>query len=733
MDKISFHHFAAGAAAIALATGTAWAQGPATEGADAEIVVTAQKRVERLQDVPLAVSAVTAEAFLRRGQSKLQDYFATVPGLNISAQGNGQTNIAIRGVTTGQTTNPAVGIVIDDVPFGSSSALGYASRILPDLDPASLSRVEVLRGPQGTLYGASSIGGLVKFVTADPSTSELSGRAEIGVNSVAHGEAGLSGRGSINLPVSDSLAVRASGFYRRDGGYVDNVTTGEKDVNRINAYGGHVAALWTPTELLSVKLAALIQNVEGKGSSEVDANYLLQPQLGALRQARVPGADHYEIAARLFYGTINYDLGPATLTSVTSYGTSSYEASVESTFRFGDLAAAVYGVPGAALENDFFTKKLSQELRLTSSGEGPIDWMIGGFYTRERTAADQNVVALTAGGAPSGLVIGTLFPTKFRELAAFGSVTVKLGERFDIQAGGRYSGNRQRYTEIGSGPLTGDYVLAQNSRDTKFTYHITPRFRFSRDLMLYARVATGYRVGGPNPIASADAAAVGAPTEYGPDTTTNYEIGLKGSLLDRRVDFDLSFYRIDWKDIQLGLTNPANGYYYFVNGPSARSQGIEASWTLRPADGLSMVLNGAYNKARLTRDLPAGSGFGFDGDRLPFSARFTGSASVDQDIPLTDAVTGFVGGTISYVGRRLGEFGAGATNPRVVYPDYTQLDLRAGARFTGWTATVYATNLTDRRGVVGVSNNSRRPSVTSSYGVNYIRPRTIGVTLAKEF
>ncbi|KQS05010.1 hypothetical protein ASG11_12750 [Sphingomonas sp. Leaf357] len=722
-------------AACILCTSTAHAQSnasPTESEATGDIIVTAQKKSERLRDVPLAVSAILGDVLAERNQVRLQDYFATVPGLNISAQGNGQVNVAVRGITTGQTTNPAVGIVIDDVPFGSSSVLGYGSRIIPDLDPATLDRVEVLRGPQGTLYGASSIGGLIKFVTKDPSTAGGEGRVEGGINSVAHGAMGFSGRGSINVPLGTTLAVRASGFYRRDGGYVDNLTTGQKDVNRTDTYGGHIALLWRPVDPLTIKLAALLQNVEGDGSGDTDTDYRTQPLFGDLTQRRVPGADHYDFRSRLYSATLSYDFGAATLTSLSSLGTSDYRASVESTSRYGDLADSVSGVPGAALVNDFHTRKFSQEVRL--AGEGAVlDWLVGGFYTDEKTDADQKIFALAATGANRGLLLEALFPSTFREYAGFAALTVKLGERFDIQFGGRYGSNRQVYTEIGSGPLAGDYRLDQTSKDSKFTYQVTPRLRLNPNLMIYGRLATGYRVGGPNPLSTADATSAGVPKEFGPDTTTNYELGVKGSLPDRSVSFDVSVYRIDWKNIQLALTNPTNGFFYFINGPQAKSQGVEASVTLAPAKGTSFVLNAAYNDARLTRDLPTGSGYGFAGDRLPFSGDLSASAAFDQDFTLGADTTAFLGGTVTLVDDRKGEFGANAAAPRVEYPGYATLDLRTGVKYEGWSLTAFATNLTDQRGVVGATANARRVTVTTSFGVNYIRPRTVGLSIAKTF
>lgn len=731
-----FAHIATAASALAFGASGVSAAGAASagDGADEDmIIVTAQKREERLQDVPLSVSAISSESLLDRNQTRIQDYFANVPGLNISAQGNGQTNLAIRGITTGQTTNPAVGIVIDDVPFGGSNALAYASRLMPDLDPGSLARIEVLRGPQGTLYGASSIGGLLKFVTREPSMTETSWRGEVGASDVSGGAMGFSARGAANIPLTDKLALRASGFFRRDGGYVDNVLTGRSNVNRIESYGGHVAALWRPAEPLSVKLSALLQNVTSNGSSEVDTDASLRPVLGSLRQARLPGVDHYDIKSRLFYATIGYDLGSVDLTSVTGYGISDYSASIESTYRFGDLANRFFGVPGAALANDFRTKKFSQEVRLASSGENILDWVVGAFYTHETTSALQRIQALDAIGAVANSLQRTEFPTKFRELAGFASVTLHLGERFDIQAGGRYSGNKQDYEEEGVGRLGGNYRRAQTSRDHKFTYHVTPRFRISEDAMVYARVATGYRVGGPNPLTTADAAAAGVPTEYGPDTTTNYEIGLKGNAADGALTFDLSAYHIDWKNIQLALTSPTTGYYYFTNGPSAKSEGVEASLTVAPGGGLKIGFNASYNKAELKADMPAGSARAIAGDRLPFSSKFTASTSIDQDFGITDRWDGFWGAGLTYVGKRPGEFVSRPTSPRIVYPDYVSVDLRAGLRMEPWTLSFYVTNLTDARGVVGVSTNSRAPTATSFYGVNYIRPRTVGMTLATAF
>ena len=189
-----------------------------------EIIVTAQKREERIQDVPVSVTALKADDLLDRNQLRFEDFYVNAPGLSVAPdQLEGTARLAIRGLTTGGLSNPTVGVVVDDVPYGSSTGIG-SGYVVPNIDPTDLERIEILRGPQGTLYGASSMGGLVKYVTVDPSTDGLSGRFESDVDSVKNGEGlGYGVRGSVNVPLSDVFAIRVSGFDRRDPGYIDKI------------------------------------------------------------------------------------------------------------------------------------------------------------------------------------------------------------------------------------------------------------------------------------------------------------------------------------------------------------------------------------------------------------------------------------------------------------------------------------------------------------------------------
>jgi outer membrane receptor protein involved in Fe transport len=722
--------------------------GPATLE---EVVVTAEKRTERLQDVPVPVTAISSETLTANNEVRLQDYYASVPGLSVNASGNGQTSIAIRGITTGGTAggggNATVGITIDDVPYGSSSVLGYSSALVPDIDPADLSRVEVLRGPQGTLYGASSIGGLLKYVTVDPSTSALTGRVQADVNDVQHGGVGWGIRGSVNVPLSDTFALRVSGNDRRDAGFIDDPTHGLTNENRNSVQGGRISALWRPWDFLSVKLSAMGQNYHGDGASQVEGNYLLQPTEGDLVANRPPGTGQFDIKSRLYSAVVNANFAGMTLTSVTAYGDTKYVAPLDfSGSVYGQIfAPALFNVSGASIRDEFPTKKWSQELRLASEEGRMIDWLVGAFYTHESTDADQSINAIdSTTGAFAGQLLNAPFPTTYREWALFGDLTVHFTSQFDVQLGARESQNRQSYEETDTGPLflalglPTDTVAYDpiHTKDNAFTYLVTPRFKFTPDLMGYARIASGYRPGGPNPAVP----AVLPSSAYGPDKTNNYELGLKGSTPDRKLTFDASVYYIDWKDIQISITDPATGYVFFKNAGSAKSQGVELSLAAKPWNGMTATFDASGGIAKLKDPLPVESGaIGNSGDRLPNSAKFTGSLSLNQDFPLSDKLAVFLGATVSYVGEREGAFPSISApgSPqyvRIKLPSYTTGDLRTGVRYDSWTVNLYTSNVTDRRGIVsGAPKNAGGGTVDDPFVITYIRPRTYGLSVSKDF
>jgi iron complex outermembrane receptor protein len=697
----------------------------ATSGVE-EVIVTAQKKFERLMDVPVPVSVLNADTLASNGQLLLREYYNTVPGLNLATNYGFTQNLAIRGVTTGGFANPTVAITVDDVPYsGSTNSAG--GNDIPDIDPGDLARIEILRGPQGALYGANSMGGLIKYVTRDPSFSGYSGRVEVGSNTVHGGDdAGYVLRASANLPVSDRFAMRVSGFTRRTPGYIDNPVLGIDGINEVNAAGGRVATLWNISADTSLKLSALFQHAEAEGL----ADSFVQPGFGDLQQNYMPGIGGSERRSQAYSAIFQTQLGSTDFISITGYSSNKYENVFDRSVTYGALVVRdlpQLGVNGVVGVNPNNVTKLTEEVRFSATLGEKLEWVFGGFFMKENTHSLQRLMAANrTTGEILALELLRNQPIKDTEYAAFVNVTYHFTDRFDVQLGGRDSQNREDDgTYIQSGPFIPGGIAIQDPLHSKvntFTYLVTPRFRLAPQLMLYARFASGYRPGGPN-----FAINYGAPPAYEPDTTNNYEVGFKGDLLDGALSLDASLYYIDWKDIQLSLrTPPPENYTYLDNASRAVSKGIELSVNARPFHGTNISGWVAFNDAKLTEAFPAGPTFGPDGSRLPNTPRTSGYLSLQQEFPLWGSATGYVEGAATYVGERLSLFTGNAI--RQVFPSYTKADLRAGMNLDSWSANVYVSNLTDERGVIG-GGIAYQPS----FAFVYIQPRTIGLSISRTF
>ncbi len=731
-----------------------------------EIVVTSQKREERLQDVPIPVTAITASALSNNNEYRLQDFYASVPGLQMTPnQLGGTATIAIRGVTTGDFSNPTVGITVDDMPFGSSTVLG-GGFLVPDLDPTDLARIEILRGPQGTLYGASSVGGLIKYVTSDPSTAELSGRIQAGISTVTSGsQLGYNVSGAINVPLSETFAVRASAFTRRDVGYIDNIQFGEKDVNRTEVKGVHLSALWRPASNFSLKLGAMGQDNKIFGSPYV----MLEPGLGDLQQRFLP---HSGTVFRKFYAfsaNANLKIGDnIDLVSVTGYSINKLQDSYDVTEAIGGLTALAFDpttrsdvnppldpVPTLSVDKTK-TSKFTQELRLSMPLGSKVDWLLGGFFTHERSPWLQDWVGTEANATPIGTMAHFDFWSTYRDMALFTDFTFHLTDRFNVQVGGRESRIRQKFGELDAGPYVSRFVTGSEDPspsanppvlgpdelrypnttvdETARTYLLTPQFKITPDTMVYARFASGYRPGGVNAAGS----LVGLSPTFAPDKTKNYEVGVKSSLLDRKLYIEGSIYRIDWQDLQLQQLTDL-GLTIFTNGGEARSEGIELSVQSAPLTGLSVGGWVTWNRAVLVQAFPVESiAVGREGERLPFSSRLSGNLSLNYEFALGPFDVS-LGGDISYVGNRSGVFVLRDTDPnspafqsplfdRQEFPSYTKVDLRGGLKLDNWDFSVFVNNVADKRGILGGGAGTQNFT-----GFTVIQPRTVGASVTRKF
>jgi outer membrane receptor protein involved in Fe transport len=739
-----------GSAALALVAGLAAthasAQGaPDVEAEDetargAEIVVTAQKREQVLIEVPQSISVVSGEALEQHHADSFSEYLKLVPGLQLDQSRPGQGRLIIRGVNADGVAS-TVGVYMDETPFGSSSGLVNAAALAGDFDTFDLERIEVLRGPQGTLYGASSLSGVLRFVTREPSTMDMIVRGRAGVETTRGGDMSYYGNMVVNVPLSDSAAFRASGTYRHNGGFIDSVGDGgsdiAEDINDSRSYGGRASLLLLPSDTVSLRFTAVAQNIAADATSLVESDPITLESLndGLMQSQFVPGFSNLKY--RVYNATADIDLGFGELTSSTSYGTQKQRLRTDYTFALAPLIEAILGVP-----NEFFldqrtnSEKFTQELRL--AGSGPVaDWLLGAYYTEEDGLIDQDFV-VSAPGTTTRLdgipLIGLAkIDSSYREEAVFANATLHLADYVDLDLGGRYSWNHQQATQVTDGILVGGLteLPVAKSEEEVFTYSVAPRFELSDNASLYVRIAKGFRPGGPNVLAP------GAPVEfasYDSDSVINYEVGLKAQTPDRVFSFDVAAFLVDWDNIQLLATQ--DGFNFNANGGGARSEGVEFTATARPVVGLDLSVNGAYTDARLTTDTEIG---GLEGDRLPFTPEFSAAANATYSWPVANNAEAYVGASLRHVSEQSGGFDSAyrAEFGRQREIDgYQVLDLNAGIDFGRVSLDVYAKNLGDSTGRTSTTGTDVFGGFplypNGAIGTGVIRPRTFGLAVGVE-
>jgi iron complex outermembrane receptor protein len=734
------------------------------------IVVTAQRREQLLIDVPQSISVVPGEALERLQAKSFLDYAHLVPGLNVTQDNPGQSRLILRGINTG-SVGSTVAVYVDDLPFGQSGSLANGAILAGDFDTFDVARIEVLRGPQGTLYGANSLGGVLKFITALPDFRKFEVRAQAGIESVRDGGTGYLANAMVNVPLGATLAFRASGFYHRTPGHVEAFGRTGKDIDDADAYGGRASLLFKPSTRFSVRLFALAQKIAADSPSNFQADPAtfapVDPITGLstgreqLRFEKIP--ERHDIDYRLYSGTVDYDFGFANLTSITSYSTQKQDQISDiSTNGARALANALYApaapnTVGLAFQNNASLKKFTQEVRLVSPNSDRFEWLIGGYYTRETTGLAQVFLPFTLATQtfiPRALVfngqslqefVTASIDAKYREVAAFGSATLHLGPHFDLTAGARYSHNnqssRQQVNQLGTGaPQFG------KSSEGVLTWSVSPRLEINPHAALYARVAKGYRPGGPNFIPPG--AAANFPAEFNSDTLISYEAGIKAETANHSFTIDAAAFYVDWNNILIltSANSAAGPVGVNANGKRARTHGFEATATLRPTRGLNVAMNVAYTHARLRDDTTALGGLnltgGLRGDVLPFTPTWQGNVSAEYEWALSGNVRAFVGGDVSLQSDQKAGFSAAYRarfGRQIELNGYDSVDLHAGAEFGNFTVQAYVRNLFDSRGLVNASYTPFSvPAALGGTGLplaqaTSIRPRTFGATVGIKF
>ncbi|WP_243451972.1 TonB-dependent receptor domain-containing protein [Sphingosinicella soli] len=530
-------------------------------------------------------------------------------------------------------------------------------------------------------------------------------------------------------------------------GFVDNVGTGTKDVNRSNLAGARIALLVEPAPNFQIQISGQYQNIENNGYSSVDlVPGTYTPLYGGYTYNDFMdfGGD---VKYRLLNATAEYEMDAGTITASASYAKYDVDFASDITSTYIPLARgvlapvseAVFGVPidtllpASSRAGSFFNPsadKYSAEVRFASKRLGPIEFIAGAFYTKEDSTYLANVMPYTAEGvpfaSPFNYLIRTTTTSKYEEIAGFGNLTFYLTDNFDVTGGIRYAHNEQ--TSGTGGPGATSFFLPRPAltfdfKDNATTYLGTVRWRPLSNLSFYARAASGYRPGGPQ---TNSAPPPNAQTVIRSDTVWNYEAGVKATTLDGAFTIDASVFHIDWKDIQLNTL--FNGFVLGGNAASADVDGIEVQMQLRPNELLTIGANMGHTRAVLTSITPEAAAVAgaAKGDRLPLTAPWTASIVADQQIPLSPSVTGSVGASLRFQSSMFATYPGLDPNPTQKLPELTTVDLRAGAVFdSGFTVQLRLDNLFDKFGFTNVDGAAGSATV--------IRPRTVSLGVSVNF
>jgi iron complex outermembrane recepter protein len=696
-----------------------------------EIIVTANKRQENLQNIGAGISVVTADRLDELQANSLQDYLQEVPGVNLQSFGApGYGSIEIRGISP-QSVGATVSTYIDNIPVGGSSAVGENGSFLPDLDPADIQRVEVLKGPQGTLYGASSLGGVIKYVTKQPSLTQTEVNTSEEFEHVDHGDYGGKVRASFSTPLTDELAVRVSGYYRWIPGYIDDVGVGGRNANQGYDWGMHGTVLWKPTSDLTVSLNALEQVSRQNAYGVVDLNATpgYQPLYGELSQLRyTPESLVYK--TNLYSAEITFEQPYGTFLSASSFNAVHPTPVFDGTEFFPGLpnGSTVIG-PSNPLGGNYHhdEQQETEELRFTSNRLGNFDFLAGGFYQHESLNDGLAFVEYQAGGRVPDTTVpslggferaGTLW-----EAAGFLNVNYYIAPSLDVTFGYRYSEIGQHRISSIYGPIYEAGVPGQfetdnlNTQQSSDTYLGGARWHITQDVMFYLRAASGYRPGGAR--SPLPGAPPGFPLYYTSDKIWSYEAGFKTAWLDGRLKVDTDVFWINWDNIQAIVF--IGRFDTDGNGGHALSRGVETQATYEPISGLILRGNLAYTDA-FFKYADASVLVTTPGQRLVYVPELQGSVSGDYTWPIGNyAAT--VGADWSYTGDQY-------DSVNYLLRSYSLVNARAGVKWGNYTANFFIKNLVDKRAVTGDDGYF---AGFPPYTVVIAQPRTVGISFSQRF
>lgn len=696
------------------------------------VIVTATRRQESIQNVPGGVTALSGSFLEQIHANSFEQFAGFVPGLSYDSLGPTSDIVAIRGVTTGGSQlSSGIGMYMDQVPIGASTPFGVGFQTIP-INTFDLARTEVLNGPQGTLYGANALGGAIKYVPNAPNLDDFGGIGAFSISDTQHAGINYGVDMMLNAPLAPGkVALRVDGVQQYDTGFADNTYLGLDNQGSAHTTMGRAQLLFRITSDLSVNLAAFQQKVHGNGLNVDFRDIRSGEPIGGTYDQQFALRQPESNSLRMFSGTIEWKLPWATFSSITAYQNNNGTFFEDLSDVYNPLLAPIFGPQIYGFLTDTTTKKTTQEFRLQSPKDQPFEWLVGAYGDHETT---HELVNLQDNSNPGGLLFGFspfygVLPSIYKEASLFADGTFHFTDTLDITFGARYSHNSQRYQQFANGLLVvpTDPALTTHedatSKQSVTTWLLNPRWHITPNVMLYAKVASGYRPGGPNFVL---ALGQGAPT-FQPDKLWNYELGEKATLLDGRATLNADVYDIAWSKIQLTVNN--GGVNQIENGGDARIKGAEVSAAWKPAPHFTMTGSGSWTDAKLTSAVPA-LGLMQPGARLPFSPKYNLALAGTWDFDVGSQSTGNFTVSDVYVGDRTAGYKGSVVSPYYALPAYNTLsfDLAIFAPH-GIEVDAFLHNALDKVGQISATTIANEYDPFAPVPVVLSQPRTIGVQL----
>lgn len=706
-----------------------------------EVIVTANRREQRLQDIPMAITALDSGEIERRGLVSLGDYLNTVPSVLLVEAGLGFNQISIRGI--GGRGDATVGNYFGEIPL----TLGTAART-PDIKLVDMERVEILRGPQGTLYGAGSVGGALRKIPNAPQLGVFSSDVNLGYsNTAVHGGDNSKVTGVFNIPLNeDTLALRLVGYRYNNSGYIinDGAADPQKaalaevfgaelidddDVNSHIYSGVRASVLWQPTDWLNATLMYLNQKLESDGHAEVDPRIDQPYTIGTFSLGDVTphGREFFKDDHELTNLVLEYDTGFGTLTSSTSWLKGHFNWSRDNS-RFT--------VAPVALLNPSTMDGFVEELRFSSEFAGPWQAIAGLYYEDLENLAtptmswsgDPDLMPPTLfGGDPSrDAILRNRVFLGVEQVAVYGEVSYELTDELKLTAGGRWFDYDREHNDSRRGEWLPPLDFHETASESGSRFKFNASYTLDENALIYAEWAQGFRLGRPQRPIPADNCdqnndgildGTNAPLEPGnlkSDSLDSFEIGGKFALLQQRLILNTAIFYVDWTDIPTVSPNGTCGFNVSINAAAAVSQGVEIESLLQITERLKLTAGGSYIDAEFAKDdLEANA---FKGEQLPISTNVNYRIGLQYDFDLAGN-PGYISGDYGYIGE---SFRTVVEQRNNIAPagDYGRLGMRIGIALEDFSVEVFGQNLTNENAFTGAQ---------STFRGYQLRPRVVGV------